>query len=232
MSEPAGREREAADWDRQARQLFSSVREPRALQVAVMTFHRRVDEIVDASVRGHAVKTDCTRGCSHCCSLPVHVGPHEAFTLAAWLRQHFDAERLAKVIVKLEENAARTRALGTEGRKRSNLPCALLGDDGACTAYEARPAQCRRFHSVRVETCKASYANPADDSIEAPLHPAVAHNASVIIAQAERALRAAGHDPDAVDMNLALLEALGNPKAWRRWRDGKKAFVGPSGKQG
>jgi hypothetical protein len=26
-------------------------------------------------------------------------------------------------------------------------------------------------------------------------------------------------------MNLALLEALENPKAWRRWRDGKKPFV-------
>ena len=232
MSEAAGRDSEAANWDRQARDLFGSAREPRALQVAVITFHRRVDEIVEASVRGHAVKIDCTRGCSHCCSLPVHVGPHEAFTLAAWLRRHFDSARLAAVITKLERNAARTRELGTEARKRSNLPCALLGNDGACTAYEARPAQCRRFHSMRVETCKASYANPADDSIEAPLHPAVAHNAGVIIAQAERAVRAAGQDAQPLDMNLALLEALENPKAWRRWRDGKKAFVGLSGKQG
>jgi len=216
---------DAAGWDSEARALFGVAAEPRGLQVAVITFHRRVDEIVEASVRGHAVKVDCARGCSHCCSLPVHVAPHEAFALAAWLRRHFDAARLAGVIARLTENAERTRALGTEGRKRANVRCALLGEDGACTAYEARPAQCRRFHSTRVETCRASYANPADDSIEAPLHPAVAHNAAVIITQAQRAVREAGLDAEPQDMNFALLEALDNPKAWRRWRDGKKPFV-------
>ena len=35
----------------------------------------------------------------------------------------------------------------------------------------------------------------------------------------------AGLDDASVDLNEALLEALENPKAWRRWRDGKKAFV-------
>ena len=39
----------------------------------------------------------------------------------------------------------------------------------------------------------AKSADPADDSIASPMHPAV---------------------------------ALDNPKAWRRWRDGKKPFVG------
>ena len=52
------------------------------------------------------------------------------------------------------------------------------------------------------------------------------HNAAVIIAQARNAARAAGLDADAYDLNVALLEALDNPKAERRWRDGKKAFVG------
>ncbi len=115
--------------------------------------------------------------------------------------------------------------MGEEARRHSNLACALLGDDGACSAYEARPAQCRRFHSVDVEVCKASYADPGNDSIESPNHPAVAHNASVIVTQANAAVRAAGLDATAVDMNFALLEALENPKALRRWRDGKKPFV-------
>ena len=57
------------------------------------------------------------------------------------------------------------------------------------------------------------------------MHQAVAHNADVIITQARHAVRAAGLDDASVDMNVALLEALENPKAWRRWRDGKKAFV-------
>jgi hypothetical protein len=216
---------DASDWPEEARELFRKAGEPAALQRAVVRFHRRVDEILDASIRGHGVKVDCTRGCSFCCNMQVHVAPHEAFTLASWLTKHFDAPRLARVIERLRENVAKTRQMGMEARKRANLPCALLGDDGACSAYEARPAHCRRFHSVRVATCRASYEHPDDDTIEAPMHPAVAHNSAVIITQARHAARAAGFDSEPVDLNLALLEALENPKAWRRWRDGKKPFV-------
>jgi Fe-S-cluster containining protein len=171
------------------------------------------------------VKVACTRGCSYCCNLQVEALPYEIFPLAEWLKRHFDAARLTAVTTRLRDNAAKTRAMGDAARKRSNLPCALLGDDGACSAYEARPAQCRRFHSVDLDICKKSYADPADDSVASPNHPAVAHNAAVIVTQANHAVRDEELDATPVDMNLALLEALDNPKAWRRWRDGKKPFV-------
>jgi Fe-S-cluster containining protein len=217
---------ERSTWDAEAREAFREARDPRALSTAVVRFHKRVDEVVEQTIRGHDVKIACTKGCSYCCSLRVEVAPHEAFALAAWLKRRFPPERLAAVLAKLRANAARTRELGTEGRKRANIACALLGDDGACTAYEARPAQCRRFQSVDVEICKASYADPADDSIASPNPAAVAHNASVIVTQTNAALRAQDLDAAEEDMNFALLEALGNPAAWRRWRDGKKPFVG------
>jgi hypothetical protein len=57
------------------------------------------------------------------------------------------------------------------------------------------------------------------------MHQAVAHNADVIITQGRHAARDAGLDDTSVDMNVALLEALENPKAYRRWKDGKKAFA-------
>jgi Fe-S-cluster containining protein len=217
---------ERSTWDAEAREAFSQARDPKRLATAVVRFHARVDEVVDATLRGHSLKVACRRGCSFCCSLQVQVAPHETFTLADWLRKHFSAERLATVTARLRDNAAKTRALGDAARKRSNLACALLGDDGACTVYEARPAQCRRFNSTDLEICKASYANPADDTIASPNHPAVAHNAAVIVTQTNHAVRDAGLDATPVDMNLALLDALENPKAWRRWRDGKKPFVG------
>ena len=219
---------ERSTWDVEAGQAFAGARDPGRLEVAVVKFHRRVDEVIDASIAGHAVKVACTRGCSFCCSIQVQVQPHETFTLAAWLRRNFSAERLAEVTARLTANAAQTRAMGDATRKRSNLACALLGEDGACTAYEARPAQCRRFHSTRLEVCKASYANPADDSVQSPAHPAVIHNADVIITQAQHAVRGAGLDATPMDMNLALLDALESPGAQRRWRDGKKPFVNAS----
>lgn len=214
-----------AAWGAESRRAFAAARDPAKLATAVVTFHRRVDEVLAASIAGHGVKVACSRGCSYCCSLRVQVQPAEAFTLAAWLRRTVSPTRLSQVIAKLRANAARTRELGEEARKRTNLPCALLGDDGACTAYEARPAQCRRYHSVSLDPCKAFHADPTLDTLESGLDPTVAHNADVIITQARHALRDAGLNDAAEDMNVALLEALENPKAWRRWRDGKKAFV-------
>ena len=222
---PETAERLAA-WGTESRRLFDDAREPARLATAVVTLHRRVDEAVSASVAGHSVAVACTRGCSWCCSLRVEVQPYEAFRLAAWLRARLDAAGLAAVAARLRGNVERTRELGAEGRKRTNLPCALLGPDGACTAYEARPAQCRRFHSTSVAACKASYDDPANDTLEAAMHGAVAHNAAVIVTQARHAARAAGLDDAPEDLNVALLQALENPAALRRWRDGKKAFVG------
>ncbi len=218
-----------SEWGAEARAAFANARDPAPLAKAVVTFYRRIDEVIETTVRGHAVAIACTRGCDYCCHLRLTVQPHEAFALAAWMRRNFSAARVTEVIVRLRANAAATVAMGVEARKRTNMRCALLGDDGACTAYEARPAQCRRYHSMRLATCKSFYDNPADESLESPMHQAVAHNAAVLITQAQHAVRAAGLEAENEDMNLALLDALDNPKALRRWRDGKKPFV-PSGR--
>jgi Fe-S-cluster containining protein len=213
-----------ASWGKEAVPAFAQAREPARLATAVVTLHARVDEVLATTIAGHAVPVACSRGCSYCCHLRVQVQPYEAFTLAAWLKRNFASARLAHVLERLKSNVARTRELGEETRKRTNIACALLGEDGACTAYEARPAQCRRYHSTSVDPCKAFHATH-DETIEAAMHEAVAHNADVIITQGRHAVRAAGLDDASVDMNVALLEALENPKAWRRWRDGKKPFV-------
>ena len=212
-------------WGAEARTAFANAREPRALATAVVKFHRRVDEVMSATVAGHGIAVACRRGCSYCCSLRVDVQPAETFALADWLKRHLDAARLADVVAKLRANVARTRELGAEARKRTNIACALLAQDGSCSAYAARPAQCRRYHSLRVETCASFYANPANEELESPMHAQLAHNAAVIVTQTQHALRAGGLDADNQDMNVALLAALENPKAWRRWRDGKKPFV-------
>lgn len=213
-----------AELQREARRSLAEAGDVQALPRAVLRFHRKVDEVLAASIAGHSVAVACKRGCGYCCHLQVQVLPPESFALAAWLRARLDAKRLSGVMARLRENARRTRELGDEGRKHANIPCALLGPDNACTAYEARPAQCRRYHSTNLDPCKAFHATH-DEAIESAMHEAVAHNADVIITQGRHAVRAMELDDASVDMNFALLEALDNPKAWRRWRDGKKAFV-------
>ena len=220
--DPAAR---LGEWGADAKRAFASARDPATAVTAVVKFHRRVDEVLETSIAGRGVKVACERGCSYCCHLRVEVQPVEAFTLAAWLRRTTTAARLGEVVAKLRANVEKSRTLGAEARKRTTLACALLGEDGACTAYEARPAQCRRYHSTSVDPCRDFYNDPSRDTIESGLDDAIAHNADVIITQARHALRDAGLDDSPADMNVALLEALENPKAWRRWRSGKKAFV-------
>jgi Fe-S-cluster containining protein len=214
-----------AAWSGESRALFGEARDAARMATAVVTLHRRVDEAIAATLAGHRVALACAPGCSHCCHLRVEVQPYEAFHLASWLRKRLDPPRLAAVIAKLRANVRKTAQLGEEARKRTNLACALLGDDGRCSAYEARPAACRRCHSTSLEPCEAFHADPSRDDIESGMHPAVSHNADVIMTQARHAARAAGLDDASVDMNVALLEALENPKAFKRWKDGKKPFV-------
>jgi len=216
-----------AAWGADARRLFGEARDDEGLGRAVVTFHRRMDEVVQRTVEGHALEPACRRRCDHCCHLRLTVLPAEAFALADWLRAHFDRARLEQVQARLRANAQRTRELGEEGRKRTSLACALLGEDGACTAYAARPAQCRRYHSLSLAACEAFRRDPTNESLESPLHPAIAHNAAVIVTQAQHGARDAGLDATPVDINFALLAALEEPKARRRWRDGKKPFVAP-----
>lgn len=213
------------DERERAHSALSGARDAAKLGGAVVRFHRHVDEVLERSHRAHATAVACRRGCSLCCHMQVEVLPPEAFSLAAWLRRHLAPPALAAVTQRLRANVERIRAIGIEARKRANLACALLGPDGACTAYEARPAQCRRFHSTDLATCQASHADPADDSIMSPAHPLVAHNAQVIVTLAQHGLRDQDLDATPVDMNVALLAALEDTKAWRRWRDGKKPFT-------
>ena len=213
-------------YEAQAARDFARVAEPSALSAAVVKLHQRVDEVLAQTIANHALDLACKPGCGMCCHMRVEVTPAEAFHLASWLRRHRSAAQLEALSERLRHNVAATERLGSaEARKRANIPCALLDTDGRCSAYEARPGQCRRYHSTRLATCEASYARPDDDTIESAMHPAVAHNGAVILAQARRAQEAAGLDAAPEDLNIALLGAVSNATAWRRWRDGKRAFV-------
>jgi len=210
-------------WGSEARAVFAGAREPKQLATAVVTLYARVDEVVAETIRGHGVKLACDRGCSFCCSMRVEVQPYEAFHLATWLRRNFAPQRLAGVLARLRANAQRATELGREGRMRTSIPCALLGDDGECTAYEARPAECRRYHSMDVKPCKTFHGDPTH-VVAAARHEPLLHNAAVIITQARHAARDEGLRDEPADMNVALLQALENPKAWKRWKDGKAPF--------
>jgi hypothetical protein len=187
---------------------------PEDVRAASLRARLRLDALM-ADVSG--AKPACSAGCAYCCSFRVEVRPDELFSLAAWIRIHFSPEETRSVIAKSQEYRRRVAELDPLAHARTNLPCPLLGENGCCRAYEARPESCREHHSLRVEACIDVYRNPED------LERQVPRNADQIGAsQAARegicaAFNEANLDTGPVALGAALAKALTDPNAERSW---------------
>jgi hypothetical protein len=78
----------------------------------------------------------CARGCSACCEAFLTVSPVEAEALRRAIAQLAPAAQKAVA-------AGGLRELAREERGEPGARCALLGADGTCATYEARPLVCR-----------------------------------------------------------------------------------------
>ena len=194
------------------------------MQQQTVRMYGRLSELQDAVSATNHVDFACRRGCSYCCHLRVEIRPHGAFVLANHIRTKFDAAQRARVIARIEENLERIQSLTPEQHIRAGIPCALL-EDGACSAYDARPATCRKYHSVSVQTCRDAFTDtsaPLTGEIEDE-HVRLAGNA-VALGYA-KGLEDAGYDIKLYELHHALHSALTNPKLGKRYRKGKRAFV-------
>ena len=90
----------------------------------------------------------CKRGCSHCCHANVEVTIVEAIAVAR--RVAGDVRLRARVIA----GAPRVDGIPPWTRFDLRIPCALLGDDGACSIYDVRPRVCRAHVSYDVKLCE------------------------------------------------------------------------------
>jgi Fe-S-cluster containining protein len=166
----------------------------------------------------------CQRGCAYCCHLRVQVRPHDAFVLAEHMQTRFTAEQRARALMRIEENLLRIAPLTPEQHTRAGIPCALL-EEGSCSVYEARPASCRKYYSVAVETCRSAFNDPS-----APLTGDIEHEQVRLAGNAvalgyAKGLEDAGYDAAQYELHYALHRALTRPKAEARYRKGKRPFV-------
>jgi Fe-S-cluster containining protein len=170
------------------------------------------------------VELACERGCSYCCHLRVEIRPHDAFVLAHHVQNNFGAGQRARAIARIEENLERIAQLTAEQHVGANIPCAFLVE-GVCSVYEARPATCRKYYSVSVENCRNSF-----NDTSAPLTGDIEHEQVRLAGNAvalgyAKGLEDAGYDATLHELHHAVHSALTNPKAERRYRDGKRPFV-------
>jgi Fe-S-cluster containining protein len=111
--------------------------------------------------------------------------------------------------VLIEVLTARVRvvsAMDHDERWSARIPCALLGDDGKCTIYEARPLRCRAFHSYSVATCREAFAGATEP--DPVTNDALDRACDAAESGFDAALEERGHSAAAVLLEAALLEAL------------------------
>lgn len=172
------------------------------------------------------VLRQCGAGCHACChTVNADVTPLEAIVAAEYLQQTCEASQLTPVRERLRENAKRRAALNAAERASIRARCGLLGDDGLCQVYAARPLVCGGIFSLSRAACEtaATSRNLTEQTI--PLDRSAKAWTMGLSGGLQRVLVEAGLDGNLYELNSAVLCALETPDAGRRWLAGEDIFA-------
>ena len=174
-------------------------------------------EIFDATLaREKKGPVACAKGCFHCCTKLVMATIPDIFRLAQPI-----VGKTAK-ISEIQAAAETSRAI-THGQKANQrLPCPVL-DQGACSAYAARPIPCRFLLSQSLAACVRIFEEASGEAFpftEGTL--AVRHQLDAIV---RAALMLAGLPANHYDLIGALAVALTADNAEDRWLAGAPLFA-------
>lgn len=192
---------------------------------------RQADELADGLAR-HAglplASLDCRAGCSHCCRLNVTASPPELLIMFQAIGDLPDAVVVASGIRKAAKRIA--PLADPDARLAADVPCPLLGGDGKCMVYEARPIACRTYFA-RSEAACAAGVEAARSGVAGTLdHFGPARIAGMVaVAGLTGTLAEAGLDPSPVDLTLGLAYLLGEgAERFLAWAGGAPMF--PAGR--
>ncbi len=178
---------------------------PTTLARAAEHAHAALDD-AGARALSPTLAPACSAGCSYCCHVHVDATAPELLALVAHLKATRTPSELDALRHHLALHVPRADPLTDDERWDARLPCALLGDDGRCTVYAARPLRCRAFHSCAVEPCRDAFAGRA--GAEPVLSPALERAHDAVEEGYDRALAAAGLPTAAHRLEAGLLAAL------------------------
>jgi Fe-S-cluster containining protein len=172
----------------------------------------------------------CRAGCTWCCYFTVDVRAVEVFRILDFVEQSFTCEEKARVYAEVRANSAALRKLNEGERVTRNLKCPFL-NEGRCTVYEARPQSCRNYHATSVAGCRQSYEEPENLNIDPDFAPGVYQAGGAHVEAVSTAMRDAGYDVTAYELNCALDAALSEPDAREHFESRLKPFAGLSGEE-
>jgi Fe-S-cluster containining protein len=154
-----------------------------------------------------AASLACSQGCSWCCHFTVDVRAVEVVRILDFLRMHAAPAVRERIVQEIEANSALLERLDDLERMQRNVKCPFL-DLGRCTIYAARPQTCRNYHATSAAGCRQSFEEPANLDIDPEFAPFTYQIGGAHVEAFSNALRDAGYDVAAYEMNVALAAAL------------------------
>ncbi|WP_158265245.1 YkgJ family cysteine cluster protein [Blastopirellula marina] len=163
---------------------------------------------------------DCRSGCSACCmTVQVDITPIEAIAVRDYMKSYLDQEALQKVEQRLVHVTKRRIAQIRAQAPATPLACAMLGMDGRCQIYPARPVICSGVFSLDHYSCDEARENAqgGDYSPTVPLDNDALQATGGISGTLQRVLVEKGLDGNLYELNSAVLVALRTPNVLARY---------------
>src|SRR5688572_1103493 len=170
----------------------------------------------------------CRAGCTWCCHFSVDVRAVEVFSILDFVERTFTSEEKARVYSEVSANSTTLKNLGEIERMKRNVKCPFL-NAGRCTIYSARPQTCRNYHATNVAGCQQSYEDPDNLDIDPDFAPWVYQAGGSHVEAFSNAMREAGYDVDAYELNCALGAATSDPAARKRFESRLPPFPSLNG---
>lgn len=208
---------------RQARAEIAASGPIRAYRQSQQRHDERLGAAPDASTLA------CKAGCSWCCHFTVDVRPVEVFPILDFVEREFTSSQQERVRSEIAANSAVLQPLDDVERMQRNIKCPFLSE-GRCTIYAVRPQTCRNYHATDAAGCQKSFEEPGNLDIDPEFAPLVYQAGGAHVDAFSQAMRDAGYDVTAFELNTALAAAMAQPAAVRQRFEAKKApFVGLQG---
>lgn len=187
----------------------------------VQHFFQRLSERFDANCAAYDIKLACSAGCAYCCHARVDVFPHEALTMARYIKANRSNAEQRQIVQRIQEQAQRTAGLTREAHFRARIPCAFLVDS-RCSIYESRPTLCRSFHAVDVEPCRTGFEHPEGGQRPVEQVAGLAQISKAAADAGRDVFKKARLDERPYELHQVVLFFLTNPDAEKHWRQGKR----------
>jgi Fe-S-cluster containining protein len=163
----------------------------------------------------------CKAGCFWCCYFTVDIRPVEVLRIVDFMQRDLAEEDRARITNEIATNNATFAKLDEDARVRSNTKCPFL-HLGRCSIYTVRPQTCRNYHATSAAGCQKAYEEPDNDDIDPEFAPLVYQSGGAHVDAFSVAMRDAGYDVHAYELNMALASALADPVGTQRRFDSKE----------